>query len=75
VRAHHQLRVDIIGIEFENMFVIVTCADGVAQRREPGALDESGVNGELRARDAAAVERVNILRVRLELLLFNGRVL
>jgi len=52
--------------------MIVTRPDGVAQGGKPCPLDQACVDRELRARDAAAVESVHVLRIRLEFLLFES---
>src|SRR5438045_5395979 len=71
--AHNQLRIGVRGIQFEDALVIVTGSYGVAERRKPGAFHQSGVNRELRSRDPAAIERVDVVRIVFELLLLESQ--
>src|SRR5260370_18995654 len=63
VRTYDKLGVHVVGIEFQNLFVIVPGADRIAQGGKPSVLNQRGVSSELGSRDAAGIECASIFGV------------
>ena len=71
VGSHDQLRVHVVGIDFEHAFMVVARPHRVAQGRKPCPLHQPGIDGELGAGNPATIENVHVFRFRLELPVFQ----